>query len=342
MRGSHRPLWLAPVHSSARVGVVVFVATVSARLSAQSPGAPPSGAAGTPVSASSMSAPASAPVSTAALAASHQEETAMLRWGGVVVWFRATDAGTVLVFASPGYRDPFARPTVLTADEADQWAAIAEQLASAPSNASAPGLAQVAPVSDTARVVLGSGDLVLAPASGTTSAALSVRIGATRADGLSAMVFPDAAPGAAANLRDAARAARRLHATAAAAAAAAAIPAPVPATAIAAATSASPDSMRRSPAASTRPAAAFSCGRGRASADFTEPGRCRDLRVTAGRGPAARHSVARCCGRAGADSAEPGRCSGELRVTPGRCRAARRCGECSTAYRDNSRRCRAP
>src|SRR5208283_5571823 len=61
----------------------------------------------------------------------HGQETAALRWGTRFVWFRPTDAGTVQVFASAGYRNAFAQPVTISADDADRWAGLADQLASA-------------------------------------------------------------------------------------------------------------------------------------------------------------------------------------------------------------------
>lgn len=163
---------------------------------------------------------------TAALARpvfAQQQETATLHWGGTVVWLRATDEANVLVFASPGYRNAFARPTILSADEADQWATLIERL-EAPPTARSTGLR----VTDSTRAALAEGDLLIEPAPSTAGAALRMRLSATRPDGITTMLFPDGAPAAAAALHDAARVARHLHDTVLAAAGSAAIPAPAP------------------------------------------------------------------------------------------------------------------
>jgi hypothetical protein len=178
---------------------------------------------------------------------------ATLHWGGTVVWLRATGMSTVLVFASPGYRNAFARPATLSADEADRWATALERFATGGAAASA----------DVAPMVLGGGDLEIESSPSAAGApALHIRFGATRPDGLAATLFPDAAPATASALREAARVARTLHGVAAAAAAAAAIPAPAPATTSApttlpaAATSApSPTSVAAAPPAPATTAA---------------------------------------------------------------------------------------
>lgn len=249
MRGFNRQLRPGRGRVFAQAGVALFVATVSTRLTAQSPDvaaapATASSASEQPATAAATRPPAVVATAVSAAPATHEEETAMLRWGGVVVWFHATNAGTVLVFASAGYRDPFAHPVVLTADEVDRWGALAGQLAVTTGNP---------PSADTAGIALAAGNLVLAPALGGPTAALTVRFGATRSDALVTTLFPDLAPVAAASLHDAAREARRLHATALAAAAAAAIPAPASPTAVAVAT----PSLASAPAAarSSSPAA---------------------------------------------------------------------------------------
>jgi len=199
---------------------LLLSAPLPARLHAQ---APPASAAGTAVRT-----PAVQPVR-------RETETAMLRWGATVVWFRATDADSVLVFASASFRNPFAHPVAVSADDIDRWAAFAARLVATPgSGPESPTSASHVPTDslpDTAHAILGAGDVVLETTSSSDGVALQMNIGANRQDGLLTTLFPDAAPAAAAALHDAARTARALHTTALAAAAAVAIPAPVSATA---------------------------------------------------------------------------------------------------------------
>jgi hypothetical protein len=149
---------------------------------------------------------------SAAPAPARQKETAMLHWGTTVVWFRATAADSVLVFASPGFRNPFAHPIAVSADDIDRWAEFAQRLVVLSGSASAvsPSLpAAAAP--ETAHMILGAGDVMLETTSDEDGMALRVNIGANRQDGQTAMLFADGAPAAAAALHDAARTARTLH-----------------------------------------------------------------------------------------------------------------------------------
>jgi hypothetical protein len=160
----------------------------------------------------------------------HDKETGMLHWGTTVVWFRATDADSVQVFASAGIRNPFAHPVTVSAEDIDRWAEFAQRLVVLSGAASTASPDSVSTPPDTAHMILGAGDIILETTSDQDGMALRMNIGANRQDGVTAMLFADAAPTAAAALHDAARAARTLHvaavAEAQAAAAAATTPAP--------------------------------------------------------------------------------------------------------------------
>jgi hypothetical protein len=149
---------------------------------------------------------------------SHDKETAELHWGATVVWFRATDSGNVQVFASPGFRNPFAHPVTVSAEDMDRWAEFAQRLVVLSGAASAANPDSTPPAGDTAHMILGAGDVTLETASDQEGLALRMNIGANRQDGQTAMLFADGAPTAAAALHDAARTARSLHIAAAAAA----------------------------------------------------------------------------------------------------------------------------
>lgn len=158
-------------------------------------------------------------------AASRQKEakeTAMMRWGATVVWFRATAADSVLVFASPGFRNPFAHPISVSSEDADRWAEFAQRLVVLSGAAPAESSSSPPPAPDTAHMILGAGDIILETTSDQDGMALRVNIGANRQDGQIAMLFADGAPAAAVALHDAARTARTLHVAAVAEAQAAA------------------------------------------------------------------------------------------------------------------------
>jgi hypothetical protein len=149
---------------------------------------------------------------------SHDRETAELHWGATVVWFRATDSGSVQVFASPGFRNPFAHPVTVSAEDMDRWAEFAQRLVVLSGAASAANPDSAPPAGDTAHMILGAGDVTLETASDQEGLALKMNIGANRQDGQTAMLFADGAPTAAAAMHDAARTARNLHIAAVAAA----------------------------------------------------------------------------------------------------------------------------
>ena len=148
---------------------------------------------------------------------SHDKETAELHWGATVVWFRATDSGSVQVFASPGFRNPFAHPVTVSAEDMDRWAEFAQRLVVLSGAASAANPDSTPPAADTAHMILGAGDVTLETASDQEGPALRMNIGANRQDGQTAMLFADGAPTAAAALHDAAHTARSLHIAAVAA-----------------------------------------------------------------------------------------------------------------------------
>jgi hypothetical protein len=160
-----------------------------------------------------------------------EKETGMLHWGTTVVWFRATDSDSVQVFASAGFRNPFAHPITVSADDVDRWAEFTQRLVvlSGAAADAAPDSAGAPP--DTAHMVLGAGDVTLETTSDQDGMALRMNIGANRQDGVTAMLFADGAPTAAAALHDAARTARTLYVAAAAQAQAAAAAAAAPQTA---------------------------------------------------------------------------------------------------------------
>lgn len=149
---------------------------------------------------------------------SHDKETAELHWGATVVWFRATDSGSVQVFASPGFRNPFAHAVTVSAEDMDRWAEFAQRLVVLSGAASAANPDSTPPAADTAHMILGAGDVTLETASDQEGLALRMNIGANRQDGQTAMLFADGAPTAAAALHDAAHTARTLHIAAVAAA----------------------------------------------------------------------------------------------------------------------------
>jgi len=233
MRGFLRPLdvALAAGPAIACVAAALLGASLAAPLVA--PLAPPLAA----QALQSASSPAGANASTAAVAPTTplEKETAMLRWGTTVVWFRATDADSVLVFASTGFRNPFVHAVAMSSDDADRWAAFDERLMATVASGSSGGDPQSAagPQSDTAHMILGVGDVILEPTLDRDGVALRTNIGANRQDGLLVTLYPDAAPSAAEALHDAARTARALHMTAVGEAAAAAMPAPASPTSVA-------------------------------------------------------------------------------------------------------------
>jgi hypothetical protein len=170
------------------------------------------------------------------LQAQDVDQTAALRWGTRFVWFRPTDAGMVQVFASAGYRNAFAQPVTISADEADRWAGVVDQLAKAEALEAAGGR-----MLDTT-LVLGRGAIIVESSTSGGGPRMRAQIGATRTDAVIATLFADGAATAAVTLRNEAQEARRLHSVATASAAAAAIPAAsgVSASPSASATSATP------------------------------------------------------------------------------------------------------
>ncbi len=153
-----------------------------------------------------------------AQAGPQEQEIGTLHWGPAVVWLRATQTGQVELFASAGYRSAFVQPVMLSAEDAERWAAVLDRLASMPL---ADPAASAAPVTttDTSHVVLSDGDLVLEmQPPGTSEAKLRVWVGASRPDAVVAVVIPEGAAESARMLRDATRVARGMRDAALAAA----------------------------------------------------------------------------------------------------------------------------
>ncbi len=154
-----------------------------------------------------------------AQAAPRDQEIGTLHWGPTVVWLRATGTGQVELFASTGFRSAFVQPVMLSAEDADRWSALFDQLASMPLSDPAAGSAAPAGNTDTSHVVLGDGEIVLQmQPPGTSEAKLRVWVGATRPDALVAVVIPEGAAESARMLRSATRVARGMRDAALAAA----------------------------------------------------------------------------------------------------------------------------
>jgi hypothetical protein len=162
-----------------------------------------------------MGAVAAAPLVTVAARLGAQQgqaqETASLQLGVTAAWIRVTDAGAVDFYASNGYRTPFAHPSVLTADETEQLAGVAEHLMATP-HGGAPDSA--------GRLALSAGDVLVQPFPQGDSTGLVLRVGATRPDGVKVTVFAGALPQFVAALRETVRVARDQTARAATQAAA--------------------------------------------------------------------------------------------------------------------------
>ncbi|MFI5248764.1 MAG: AgmX/PglI C-terminal domain-containing protein [Gemmatimonadales bacterium] len=141
-------------------------------------------------------------------------EMAMFHNSNTFVWIRATDAGTVLVYASVNFRNAFAQPVELTANEADAWAALAEPL-------TADSLRFMAarrdrPDTTSARDELARGDFVLLSRPGTDPPSLTVKIGALGPGGVTTTFLAPTLGSVAQAIREAARAAREMEANRAA------------------------------------------------------------------------------------------------------------------------------
>ena len=141
-------------------------------------------------------------------------EMAMFHNSNTFVWIRATDAGTVLVYASVNFRNAFAQPVALTADEADKWAALAEPL-------TADSLRIMAtrrdrPDTTSARADLALGNFVLLSRPGTDPPSLMVEIGALSPGSVTTTFLAPTLGSVAQAIREAARAAREMAANRAA------------------------------------------------------------------------------------------------------------------------------
>ncbi len=141
-------------------------------------------------------------------------EMAMFHNSNTFVWIRATDAGTVLVYASVNFRNAFAQPVELTANEADAWAALAEPL-------TADSLRFMAarrdrPDTTSARDELARGDFVLLSRPRTDPPSLTVKIGALGPGGVTTTFLAPTLGSVVQAIRESARAAREMAANRAA------------------------------------------------------------------------------------------------------------------------------
>ena len=138
----------------------------------------------------------------------------MFHNSNVFVWIRATDAGTVLVYASADYRNAFAQPVVISADEADHWAALAEPL-------TADSLRIMAarrdrPDTTPTRSELAAGDILLSSRPRTDPPSLTVKVGALGPGAVTTTFLAPALGSLVPALREAANAARDMAANRAA------------------------------------------------------------------------------------------------------------------------------
>jgi hypothetical protein len=141
-------------------------------------------------------------------------EMAMFHNSNIFVWIRATDAGTVLVYASVNFRNAFAQPIALTADEADKWAALAEPLTADSLRIMA--ARRERPDTTSARADLALGDFVLLSRPGTDPPSLTVEIGALSPGAVTTTFLAPSLGSLAQAIREAARAAREMAANRAA------------------------------------------------------------------------------------------------------------------------------
>jgi hypothetical protein len=145
-----------------------------------------------------------------------EQEVGTVHWGSAVVWFRATNAGAVQVFASTGYRSAFAQPVILSAGDVERWATALDYLDNKlQTNTAFPVSARAGGSNDDPlRIALGGGDLVLEmQPSANGEPRLHAWIGVTRPDMVGAVIFPNVAEQGALMLRDAIRVAASLHAS---------------------------------------------------------------------------------------------------------------------------------
>jgi len=138
----------------------------------------------------------------------------MFHNSNVFVWIRATDEATVLVYASADYRNAFAQPVVISADEADHWAALAEPL-------TADSLRIMAarrdrPDTTPTRSELAAGDILLWSRPRTDPPSLTVKVGALGPGAVSTTFLASALGSLVPALREAANAAREMAANRAA------------------------------------------------------------------------------------------------------------------------------
>jgi hypothetical protein len=141
-------------------------------------------------------------------------EMAMFHNSDTFVWMRATDAGTVLVYASVNFRNAFAQPVELTANEADRWAAAAEPLTADSLRITA--ARRDRPDTASTRDDLAHGDFVMLSRPGTDPPSLTVRVGALGPGGVTTTFLAPTLGSVAQAVRESARAAREMAANRAA------------------------------------------------------------------------------------------------------------------------------
>jgi type II secretory pathway pseudopilin PulG len=177
-----------------------------------------------------MAAPQSAGLAHPASRVTDMREMAMFHNSNVYVWIRATDDGTVLVYASSGFRNAFAQPVTLTADEADRWAALAEPLMADSLRVT---VRRERPDTTSSRDQLAFGDFVILSRPRMDPPTLTLKIGELSPNAVTTTFLAPALAPVVPAIREAAQAAREMAASRAAdstarAAALAAATAPTP------------------------------------------------------------------------------------------------------------------
>lgn len=161
-----------------------------------------------------LAAPQSAGLAHTASRVTDMREMAMFHNSNVYLWIRATDEGTVLVYASSGFRNAFAQPVTLTADEADRWAALAEPLMADSLRVTAMRRERLDTTST--RDQLAFGDFVLLSRPHMDPPTLTVKIGELSPNAVTTTFFAPALGPVVPAIREAARAAREMAASRAA------------------------------------------------------------------------------------------------------------------------------
>lgn len=137
-------------------------------------------------------------------------EMAMIQNSNVYLWIRATDEGTVLVYASSGFRNAFAQPVTLTAEEADRWAAVAAPLMADSLQLTA--TSRERPDTTSARDEMAFGDFVLITRPHTNPPTLVVNVGVLGPNVVTTTFFSPSLRPLVPAIREAARAAREMAA----------------------------------------------------------------------------------------------------------------------------------